>query len=80
MRFVQFRLLNDIANNTRIGLEMKNSTFIDLSDLLPSCFSLVDALAKTGMEGLMEKAKSKLVWGVFKYCFKNEITKRHSIF
>lgn len=59
MRFVQFRLLKDTVKATRIGLQKKSGGVVDLSEALPECKSLVDALLKLGSKGVMERARAK---------------------
>lgn len=59
MRFVQFRLLNDLAKATRIGLQKSNGGVVDLSQALPSSRSLKDALEKLGIKGLIDRAAQK---------------------
>lgn len=59
MRFVQFRLLKDTAKLTRVGIQKKSGGVVDLSESLPDCRSLVDALLKFGGNGLKEKGKLK---------------------
>ena len=61
MRFVQFRLLKDTVKATRIGLQKKSGGIVDLSEALPTCNSLVDALRKLGGKGLIERARLKYV-------------------
>ena len=58
MRFVQFKLLKDVSNATRLGLEKKiGGEVVDLTNFLPAgCHSLVDALNTLGSEELIEKA------------------------
>jgi len=57
MRLVQFAL-KDAAKVTRLGLQQAEGHILDLSAALPTCSSLVDALAKLGAESLIEKIKS----------------------
>lgn len=59
MRFVQFRFLKDTIKATRIGLQKKSGGIVDLSDALPNCHSMVDALTKLGGNGLIEIARKK---------------------
>ena len=59
MRFVQFRLLKDVNNAIRVGLQKKTGGVVDLTESLPSCRSLVDALNKLSIEQLRESAKAK---------------------
>lgn len=55
MRFVQFRLLNDLTKATRIGLQKtKWQSCGFLSKALPSSHSLKDALTKLGSRGLVD--------------------------
>lgn len=61
MRFVQFRFLKDTVKATRIGLQKKSGGIVDLSEALPTCNSLVDALGKLGGKGLIERARLKYV-------------------
>jgi hypothetical protein len=56
MRLVQFAL-KDAAKVTRLGLQQAEGHILDLSAALPTCSSLVDALAKLGAESLIEKVK-----------------------
>ena len=44
---------------TRIGLQKKSGGVVDLSEALPDCKSLVDALTKLGGNGLIERARAK---------------------
>ncbi|XP_032794651.2 fumarylacetoacetate hydrolase domain-containing protein 2 [Daphnia magna] len=60
MRFVQFRFLKDTIKATRIGLQKKSGGIVDLSDALPNCHSMVDALTKLGGNGLIEIARKNL--------------------
>ena len=56
MRFIQFRLLNDLTKATRIGVQKTNGRVVDLSKALPSSHSLKDALTKLGAKGLVDRA------------------------
>jgi predicted transcriptional regulator len=56
MRFIQFRLLNDLTKVIRIGLQKPNEKIMDLSKALPSSRSLIDALTKLGSKGLVDRA------------------------
>lgn len=56
MRFVQFRLLNDLTKVIRIGLQKTNGGVVDLSKVLPSSRSLKDALTKLGPRVLVDRA------------------------
>ncbi|XP_046649094.1 fumarylacetoacetate hydrolase domain-containing protein 2-like isoform X1 [Daphnia pulicaria] len=60
MRFVQFRLLKDMIKATRIGLQKKSGGIVDLSDVLPNCHSIVEALGKLGGNGLIKIAQTNL--------------------
>ncbi|XP_032794649.2 fumarylacetoacetate hydrolase domain-containing protein 2 [Daphnia magna] len=57
MRFIQFRLLNDLAKATRIGLQKTSGGIVDLSKAFPSSSSLKDALTKLGPKALVERAR-----------------------
>jgi hypothetical protein len=59
MRFIQFRLLNDLTKVTRVGLQKTNGKIVDLSKALPSSRSLIDALTKLGSKGLVDRATQK---------------------
>ena len=59
MRFVQFRLLKDLNNLIRVGLQKKTGGVVDLSESLPGCRSLVEALNKVGVEELRKSARAK---------------------
>lgn len=59
MRFVQFRLLKDFNSLIRVGLQKKSGGVVDLSESLPGCRSLVEALNKVGVEQLRESARAK---------------------
>jgi hypothetical protein len=63
MRFVQFKLLKDKI--TRIGLQKKSGGIVDLSDALPNCHSMVEALIKLGGNGLIKIAQTKYVFNLF---------------
>lgn len=56
MRFIQFRLLKDVTKATRIGLRKPNGKLVDMSNVLASSSSLVEALTKYGVETLMKRA------------------------
>ncbi|XP_046462690.1 fumarylacetoacetate hydrolase domain-containing protein 2-like [Daphnia pulex] len=60
MRFIQFRLLNDLTKVTRVGLQKTNGKIVDLSKALPSSRSLIDALTKLGSKGLVDRATQNL--------------------
>ena len=53
MKFVQFAL-KDVSKLTRIGLQTAGGTVLDLTDALPNCLHLVDALSKFGSDALMD--------------------------
>lgn len=59
MRFVQFKLLSDTVKLTRVGLQKKSGGVVDLTESLPNCSSLVEALRKLGGNGLIEVARAK---------------------
>lgn len=58
MRFVQFRLLGDVKQATRIGIiRTDNGKVVDLTNSLPECHNLVQALTKLGIQGVTDAAK-----------------------
>lgn len=56
MRFVQFRLLKDVTKATRVGVRKPNGKLVDLSSVIASSSSLVEALSKYGVDTLMKRA------------------------
>lgn len=59
MRFVQFRQSNDDKEAIRVGIQKESGNLVDLSHALPNCRHLVDALAKFGIQGVIDAAQSR---------------------
>lgn len=56
MRFVQFRQVDDAEERIRVGVQKDNGNVVDLTNVLPNCNHLLNALTKLGTSCVIEAA------------------------